>query len=102
MRLERVGAARIERVLAPARVHTARRRRRGARAPAIGRRVAIRTGAGGGDPAPGFAEADRMAPGGPLTSGRVVRARGPSGLASGGPEGAAAALSAGGCGAARG
>ena len=72
-RLERVSAATIDRVLAPARARTTSRWRRVASLPAIRRAVPIRTYADWGDPAPGFMEADLVAHSGPSASGNFVQ-----------------------------
>lgn len=72
-RLERVSAATIDRMLAPARAQTSGRRRRVASSPAIRRAVPIRTYADWNDPPPGFMEADLVAHSGPSASGSFVQ-----------------------------
>ena len=72
-RLEKISAATIDRVLAPARARTSNRRRRVASSPAIRRSVPIRTYADWDDPPPGFMEADLVAHSGPSTSGAFVQ-----------------------------
>ena len=74
VRLLRISAASIDRVLAPVRaVGSGGRRRRNGHSSAVRRSVPVRTYADWNDPAPGYMEADLVAHGGPSASGSFVQ-----------------------------